>query len=158
MAHEISFNTDRELRKEVLNAIAPFIEEVMYVESYRPPGHEFVRTPKQVHIALLNELRQDLELIPGEDVLIFVDSNDDLVSEKEVKDAINPTRDRHIECLVLPSRYFFELQGHDMVAGAIGHELNTGDSAYTDILKEKGVRIRGRTIKQQIREIGNKWR
>ena len=152
---ELSFNGNKNLAVEILDAVSDYVSEVVYVYAYRPEGYEFVLNPKTIHLKLLENLAKDLNLETGEDVLIFVDSNDDLVTETQVKNAINPRGLRNITCLVLPSRYFFELQGHDFITGGIGHELNTGDSSYSDVLRKHGKKLKGRKIEFELRRLDN---
>lgn len=149
--HELSFAGDRQLRDEVIGAIAQYVDEINYVYANRPSGYEFVSNPKMIHRSLLENLSGTLNLDPGEDVLIFVDSNTDMISNDSVRNIVNPTGSRHIVCLVLPSRYFFELQGHDFLAGSVGQELNRSDSVYTDVLREQGTRIIGRKVRFELR-------
>ena len=149
--HELSFAGDRELREEILDTIAQYVDEVNYTYASRPEGYEFTLNPKAIHKNLLENLSKSLNLDPGEDVLIFVDGNADVIANDTVRSIINPTGSQRIVCLVLPSRYFFELQGHDFITGSVGHELNRHDSTYTDILREHGTHLRGKNIRFEFR-------
>ena len=149
--HELSFTGDRALRGEIMNAIVEYVDSVNYVYAHRPVGYEFEINPKMIHKQLLSSLTGMLDFEKGEDVLIFVDSNDDLISDETVKQILNPDGNRNIVCLVLPSRYFYELQGHDIITGAIGMELNSSDSQYSDILREHDRRITGKKVDFKLR-------
>lgn len=151
ITHELSFTGDRHLRDAVLDAIAEYIERVDYVYAQRPHGYEFVLNPKIIHKRLLEKMSEVLDLDPNEDVLIFVDSNDDVISRSKVEEIMNPTNSNHIECLVLPSRYFFELQGHDFITGGVGKELNESETTFTDKLRSRGTTITGRKIDFELR-------
>ena len=151
IGHELSFSGDRALRDDVFDAIVEYIEEVDYVYAERPVGYEFELNPKQVHRKLLENMSEILCLDPGEDVLIFVDSNDDVISESAVRQILNPENSRHIVCLVLPSRYFFELQGHDFITGAVGSELNDSNPHYADVIRDRGKRIIGKKVDLKLR-------
>ncbi len=149
---EISFNTHRPLRILMLKEMAPLVEDVRYVCVYRPPGYEFKQKPKAVHEMLLKELSKDLGLKRGEDVLIMVDHNT-IIPDSHVKGLFIPDgQTKNMDCVVLPSRFFYELQGHDMIAGAIGAELNSFDSRYVSILEEYGVVPKGRYIRLKLRD------
>lgn len=148
---ELSYTSQRPLRVVMLDSISPLIEDVRYVYAYRPNGYEFQKRPKILHKQLLEELARDLDLKRGEDVLIVADHNS-MISDCKVKTIFIPDgQTRDMECVVLPSRYFYELQGHDFIAGAIGADLNQGDPRYVDALERNGISPKGRQVHFRLR-------
>ncbi len=150
---EVGFSNYPTLRRPVIEQLAPFIDDVHYVYTYRPPGYEFIPKGRKLHMTLLKELKSFAGLPLETPSLIMVDNNRSLISDSEVCGILYPNDEwvKDTYCVVLPSMYFHELQAHDFITGAIGHELNRFDSKYTKILVESGVRIKGKRIPLPLR-------
>lgn len=48
--------------------------------------------------------------------------------------------------------YFFELQAHDFMTGAIGHQINRHDPRYADIPSANGVSVLGKHMSLPVRQ------
>lgn len=144
--HELKFSNpgDARFREEVLDHAAPYIEEVVFVNAFKPTYDGWGSKPKVVHDTLLCELRKDLNIDQDESTLVMVDDSS-IIAPERVRYIIKGHKNENpnVDCVVLPSTHFFELQTHDFIAGAINQELNRFDSRYVSRL---GVNPRGRTV------------
>ena len=86
--------------------------------------------------------------------LVMVDNNESLIPDETVRRIFYPKngRPRDCYCVVLPSMYFFELQAHDFITGAIGYLMNRHDPKYADILSINGVEAIGKQISLPVRK------
>lgn len=140
---DYGFATDSSIREQVITRLCPYIDGVVYVVACRPMQHEWSRRPKEVHAELLMCLKKCIDCLMTGPTLIMVDNNESLIPDEVVKGIFYP---KNCYCVVLPSVYFFELQAHDFITGAIGYWVNRHDRKYIDILTTKGVPITEKQI------------
>lgn len=147
--HELKFSNpeDVQYREEVLDYAAPYIDEVVFVSSFKPSYDGWQSKSKVVHDTLLRELRNELDIDNDRPTLVMVDDNS-IITPERVRFIIKGKKDQNpnLDCVVLPSTHFYELQTHDFITGAINQELNRFDSRYVSRLginpRGKGVYIR----------------
>ena len=145
---EAGFAKDPMIREQVITRLCPYMDRVVYVFACRPAQYEWARKPKEVHAELLMCLKECLNDMTTGPTLIMVDNNESLIPDETVKGIFYPKsrRPRNCYCVVLPSVYFFELQAHDFITGAIGYWVNRHDRKYAYILTANGVPIFGKQV------------
>lgn len=145
---EAGFTTDPAIREQVITRLCPYIDGVVYVVACRPMQQEWIKKPKEVHAELLLHLKECLDGLMVGPTLIMVDNNESLIPDEIVKGIFYPKskKPKNCYCVVLPSVYFFELQAHDFITGAIGYWVNRHDRKYIDILTNEGVPITGKQV------------
>lgn len=151
---EAGFTTESGIREQVIERLCPYMDGVVYVAARRPPQHEWSKKPKEVHAELLRHLKECIDPLMTGPTLVMVDNNESLIPDEVVRGIFFPKggRPKDCYCVVLPSMYFFELQAHDFITGAIGHLINRHDPRYADILSANGVSVLGKQISLPVRE------
>lgn len=146
LRHELKFSNPEDIRYReiVLDRVAPYIEEIVYVTAFKPKPYGWDSKPGTVHDRLLRELRRDLDIRTEDPTLIMVDDSS-IISPERVRYIFKGKRNENpnIDCVVLSSTHFYELQSHDFIVGAINQELNRFDSRYVCRL---GIEPRGRMV------------
>jgi len=125
---ELSYQKAYKDRSSIITQAAPYIDDIVFVTAYMPLYPKGPTGPK-IHKALAEELDKDLHLDDGNRYFVMIDQNESIIKDNVVKGIFGPKSRQNVQCVVLPSSEFYELQTNDFIVGAIRKELNGFNSS-----------------------------